>query len=109
MEEEYEYATALNEDGFYPVYALYRVKGEYRLLWAILAEAIACLFDKNHPDASSEAREWINSEEDLWLGSFNNICEIFGINQSYLRKNLLQGQEDAVVSYISSRKKLFTT
>jgi hypothetical protein len=35
------------------------------------------------------ARDWVRREEDLWLFSFNNICDVLGLDSQFLRQGLL--------------------
>ncbi|HXG22842.1 MAG TPA: hypothetical protein VNN62_27680 [Methylomirabilota bacterium] len=77
-----------------PVAVRIQSSGEYRLLWAILEDAIDCYF--RYADQSSataqeqfrEAEEWIESSEEEWLCSFNSICRHFQIDPGYLRSGL---------------------
>jgi hypothetical protein len=77
-----------------PVAVRIQSSGEYRLLWAILEDAIDCYF--RYADMSTataheqfrEAEEWIESNEEEWLCSFNSICRHFQIDPGYLRRGL---------------------
>ena len=77
-----------------PVAVRIQSSGEYRLLWAILEDAIDCYF--RYVDLPSltaqeqfrEAEAWIESSEEEWLCSFNSICRHFQIDPGYLRRGL---------------------
>lgn len=77
-----------------PVAVRIQMSGEYRLLWAVLEDAIDCYF--RYAKASSaegqelfrEAAEWIESEEEEWLCSFKGICSAFRVDPEQLRRGL---------------------
>ncbi len=77
-----------------PVAVRIQSSGEYRLLWAILEDAIDCylryadLPSENAQEQFREAEEWIESAEEEWPCSFNNICRHFQIEPGYLRRGL---------------------
>ena len=77
-----------------PVAVRIQSSGEYRLLWAILEDAIDCYFryvDLPSVTAQEQFREaeaWIESKEEEWLCSFNSICRHFQIEPRYLRGGL---------------------
>jgi hypothetical protein len=67
---------------------------EYRLLWAVLQSGIETYM--KYAAASSrrgrrlfvEAECWIMQDDDVWVYSFINICNILGLDSSYLRTGL---------------------
>ena len=77
-----------------PVAVRIQSSGEYRLLWAILEDAIDCYFryaempSLTAQEQFREAEAWIESSEEEWLCSFNSICRHFQIDPSYLRRGL---------------------
>lgn len=77
-----------------PVAVRIQSSGEYRLLWAILEDAIDCyLRYADLPSVTAqeqfrEAEEWIEAKEEEWLCSFNSICRHFQIEPGYLRRGL---------------------
>jgi hypothetical protein len=77
-----------------PVAVRIQMSGEYRLLWAVLEDAIDCYFRyATQPSAEAqelfrEAAAWIESEEEEWLCSFRGICSAFRINPDHLRRGL---------------------
>jgi hypothetical protein len=70
------------------------VQNEARLMLAILQDAVdsyqrhALTRDAAHREEFEEARKWIESEESEWVFSFENICNLLGINAEYVRDGL---------------------
>jgi hypothetical protein len=71
-----------------------RRRPEYRLLWAVLQEAIET-YMKYAPATGrrgqrlfQEAEEWIMQDNDLWLYSFINVCRILDLDPDYIRTGL---------------------
>jgi hypothetical protein len=68
---------------------------ERRLMVAVLEDAVSCL-SMNPLDCNlrqrkqyEEAKQWVSAEEDSeWIFSFRNICEVLGMDPSYLRRGL---------------------
>jgi len=77
-----------------PVAARIQASAEYRLLWAILQDAIYCYFryaDQSSAPAQQQFRKaaaWIESAEEEWVCSFISICRAFQIEPGYLRRGL---------------------
>ncbi len=72
-----------------------QVKGERRLIVAILEDAIDC-FQKHltAKDVRSrqlwqEARDWLLSDDSSWPFSYLSICEALDIHPSFLRRGIL--------------------
>ncbi|RMD84456.1 MAG: hypothetical protein D6815_04130 [Candidatus Dadabacteria bacterium] len=69
--------------------------GEHRLVRAIMQDAIECFQKHIHARDNKrrqlylEAEQWIMNEEDTGVFSFNNVCELLGVNPDYLREGLL--------------------
>jgi hypothetical protein len=69
---------------------------EKRLLLAILADAISCLQKygsiRNHRGRRvvHEAELWLMSTDRKWPFSFENICDVLGIDSEYVRTGLRQ-------------------
>lgn len=67
---------------------------EKKLMLAMLQDAIDCfrknLFSNRERKRAlfEEADAWIMEENDRYLFSFENICEVFDIDPGYLRKGL---------------------
>ena len=70
-------------------------EGEIGLMLAILEDAVNCYVkyapakDRKGGQQFEEAEEWIFEKHSDWLFSFENICEILGIDPEYLRHGLL--------------------
>jgi hypothetical protein len=70
---------------------------ERRLMVAVLEDAVSCL-SMNPRDCNlrqrkqyEEAKQWVRAEEDSeWIFSFRNICEVLGMDPSYLRRGLIR-------------------
>ncbi|HEY1270130.1 MAG TPA: hypothetical protein VGH16_22925 [Candidatus Binatia bacterium] len=68
---------------------------EQRLMLAVLEDAVWCFQnglrakDKKKQDLSREAEEWLMEEESQWLFSFNEICDLLGLEARYIRKRLV--------------------
>jgi hypothetical protein len=68
---------------------------ERRLMVAVLEDAVSCL-SLNPRDCNlrqrkqyEEAKQWVTAEEETeWIFSFTNICEVLGMDPSYLRRGL---------------------
>ncbi len=72
---------------------------EYRLIVAILEDAIDCyqkhLFARDHKAQQlfDDAEVWIVSDDREWPFSFVSICDILNLNAEYLRRGLREWQE----------------
>lgn len=68
--------------------------GERRLMVAILEDAVdvyrkqAGARDRKRRQLFEDAEEWIESDDTSWLFSYQNICDVLGIDAGYLRKGL---------------------
>ena len=77
-----------------PIAVRLRMNGEFRLLWAVLEDGIACyLRYGDHPSSAmrelfQEANDWIEAKEGEDLCSFTGICGAFQIDPDYLRRGL---------------------
>ena len=73
--------------------------GEHRLLVAIMQDAIECFQKHLHARDSKrrqlyiEAEAWVNAEEDDGTFSFDNVCDLLGMNPDYLRQGLLSWRD----------------
>jgi hypothetical protein len=70
---------------------------ERRLMVAILEDAVSCLLTDLHRGnlrqrkQYEEAKAWVTmDEESEWIFSFKNICEVLGMDPSYLRRGLIR-------------------
>ena len=68
--------------------------GERRLMVAILEDAVdvyrkqAGARDRKRRQMFEDAEAWIESPDKSWIFSYENICEVLGIDAEYLRKGL---------------------
>ena len=68
--------------------------GERRLMVAILEDAVdvyrkqAGARDRKRRQMFEDAEAWIESPDKSWIFSYENICEVLGIDTEYLRKGL---------------------
>lgn len=68
---------------------------EHRLMIAMLEDAVSCLARdpkrcaRQQRKAFEEAHSWVNAQEtESWIFSFSNVCEVLGLDPSYLRRGL---------------------
>ena len=77
-----------------PIAVRLRMSGEFRLLWAVLDDGIACyLRYADHPSAArrklfQEANDWLEATEREDLCSFRGICGAFHLDPDYLRRRV---------------------
>jgi hypothetical protein len=70
------------------------IDGERRLMVAILEDAVdvyrkqAGARDRKRRQLFEDAEVWIESSEQSWIFSYENICDMLGIDAEYLRKGL---------------------
>ncbi len=71
---------------------------EKSLLVAILDDAVQEYrkYDRAH-DADGkrrfrEVQEWLMQEDDEWIFSFHNVCELLGLDPEYVRRGLSETQ-----------------
>ena len=85
--------------------------GERRLMIAVLEDAVdvyrkhAGARDPRGEQLFQEAEAWIDDPDRTWLFSFQNICDVLGLDASYLRRGLhtwkgraLEERHDKVVT-----------
>jgi len=69
--------------------------GEHRLVRAIMQDAVECFQKHVHARDNKrrqlylDAEAWISTDEDVGPFSFNNVCDLLGVNSDYLREGLL--------------------
>jgi hypothetical protein len=69
---------------------------ERALLAALLEDAIACYFkhrstrDPPGKETRHEAEQWLMTDQDDWIFSFRNVCDLLGLDAEYIRRGLLQ-------------------
>jgi hypothetical protein len=67
---------------------------ERRLMLAVLQDAVECYQkyalarDPRGRMLFDDADEWINSGEREWAFSYENICDVLGLNAEYIRRGL---------------------
>jgi len=68
--------------------------GERRLMLAVLEDAVEVYrkqvgaTDPRGRQLFEEADEWIENTDPSWLFSFQNICDVLGIEAEYIRRGL---------------------
>lgn len=68
--------------------------GERRLMIAVLEDAVdvyrklAGARDARRQQLFTDAEEWIESHDRAWIFSFQNICDVLGVEAEYLRRGL---------------------
>lgn len=73
-------------------------QAEKKLMLAVLEDAILCLRGKglgrvpNKENISLEAEKWVLGQDSDGVFSFQNICEVLGLNPASVRQQLLRGQ-----------------
>ena len=80
---------------FDPVRQRKSLQAERRLMLAVLEDAINCLGIRKRRhgikrELYEETVDWLKSEDDEEVFSFQNICEVLGIDTSKLRAELLR-------------------
>lgn len=76
-----------------------QLEPEKRLMLAVLEDAIACFQkyaaarDGKSKAMFRDAEAWIVEENRDWLFSFDNICEVLGMDPRYVRQGLLRWKE----------------
>jgi hypothetical protein len=82
----------------------------HRLILAILEDAIHCFQDNlraRDPKRRAlhlEAERWILSEDRTWIFSFENVCEMLGLEPGYLRSGLIRWKERQLASRAKSAR-----
>lgn len=70
-------------------------EGERRLMLAVLEDAVDCFQKYLGAKESrgrllcSDAEEWFLSEDRSWLFSFENVCDVLGLQPDFIRQGLL--------------------
>lgn len=94
--DAYDYIFTLHRKGF--------AEPERGLLLAVLEDALRCLKQYAHAkDAQGEklfreAEEWLLDEDEDWIFSFSSICEVLGLNRSYIRKQAASWKQETLAS-----------
>jgi len=84
---------------FHDSHAFWR--GEQRLLFAVLQDAVSYWFrygrgcTPRERRLFAETKHWFWSEERSWLFAFVRICELLDLDPNYIRRGLILWQEPA--------------
>ena len=77
------------------------VEGEKRLMAAVLADAVDCYMkqafssEPRGQQAFRDAETWIFQDgTGPWFFSFNNICDMLGLEPEYIRRGLSEWRRD---------------
>jgi hypothetical protein len=74
------------------------------LMLALLEDAIVCFQDNYGTDCKrknalfEDAEQWILDRDPSYIFSFENICEVLGLDASYLREGLMRWKQSARVT-----------
>ena len=86
--------TTLRDQYFATFRRSEHLEPEKALLMAILEDAIHCYRkyraarDRAGRERFREVEQWIMKEGDDWLFSFNNVCEVLGLDPQYIRRGV---------------------
>lgn len=75
---------------------------EQRLMLAVLEDAVWCFQngllskDRRKQGLSRDAEEWIMEENADWLFSFDEICDLLGLEPRYVRKQLRHWKKETL-------------
>jgi hypothetical protein len=78
-----------------------RVEPEFSLLRAILEDAVHCYRkyqsaqNRTGRESFREVEAWIMSSHSDWIFSFENVCELLGLDPMFVRHKLRGREEDA--------------
>jgi hypothetical protein len=70
------------------------IEPERALLIALLEDAVQIYWkfagarDREGRERSHEAKDWLFSHDTAWIFSFNNVCELLGLDPDYVRRGL---------------------
>jgi hypothetical protein len=85
---------------------------EKALLLAVLEDAVDCFLEYHMAEDRvgkarfQEAEEWIMQSGNEWLFSYENVCELLGLNPEYLRRGLRQWSAKKIRHEKSTRQGL---
>jgi len=80
------------------------IEPEKQLMLAVLGDALACYQKylaarkRKGGNLFREADEWIFGKDDDHLFSFENVCEVLGLDPPYVRRLLVQWKEAQLVN-----------
>ncbi|HXG52434.1 MAG TPA: hypothetical protein VNN77_13645 [candidate division Zixibacteria bacterium] len=91
--------TGLAEEYFDTLRRAQYLEPEKALLHAILKDAIDAYLkcssarDRAGKERFAEAERWIMDTSDTWIFSFQNVCELLGLDPGYIRRGLRELKE----------------
>ena len=91
--------TLLPEQYFATFRRKTHLEPEKRLMLAVLEDAVVCFQkhvlaqNRRGKAAFREAEDWILEQGSDWLFSFEDICEVLGLDPDYIRQALLSWKE----------------
>ena len=92
----YQPDTLVSDQYFENLRRKTHLEPETRLMLAVLEDGLYCYQDNFLPRNAiqkrlfDEAKEWIRSSDDDSVFSFENVCEVLGLDAAYLRQGLLR-------------------
>ena len=104
--------TLVSEQYFDNLRRKTRLEPETRLMLAVLEDGIDCYQDNFIPRNAAqrrlfdEAKEWIFSRDGDWIFSFENLCEVLGLNAAYLRQGLLRWKPQSATGHSAGPKRI---
>ncbi len=96
---EEKVASLFQPDILLPAQYKANLEPEKELMLAVLEDAVRCfqkyLFAQHSKGKTmfQEAEQWIFEENSDWLFSFENTCELLGMDPCYVRQGLLRWKE----------------
>jgi hypothetical protein len=86
--------------------------GEHRLIVALMRDAVDCFqkyihsVDAKRRQLYLDAEAWIGDEDDHRQFSFNNVCELLGMNSTYIREGLFTWRDEQhQTAFAAARKR----
>ena len=104
--------TLVSEQYFDNLRRKTRLEPEASLMLAVLEDGIDCYQENFIPRNAAqrrlfdETKEWITSRDDDWIFSFENLCEVLGLNAAYLRQGLLRWKPESVTVHAAEPKRI---
>jgi hypothetical protein len=96
--EEKHFASFVNDtvisEQFFDTFRRTRLEPEKALLLAILQDAVHCLEkykaakDRVGKERFRDAESWIMEPGNEWIFSFDNVCDLLGLDPQYVRQGL---------------------
>jgi hypothetical protein len=89
------------------------IEPEKALLLALLQDAVECYQkysaaqDRVGREQFAEAERWLMGGQNDWIFSFNNVCDLLGLDPQYLRRGLRHWKANKERTTGSGRRKRF--